>query len=1602
MWWAMEGGGSQNRLRCVLFFSVVLVFLVAAVPVLAAGPPNAQQVADGLEAVEREEAAREQELEEPEAVHERALSADAYEDLSASEARQLLLDTFKDELSRLNSDPARALDDLQLVRVFGESVATVRGPEGEGSLLEAAIPIRVENEEGDLEKVKLGLVEGDEGFEAANPLSEVLIPAVAEEPFSIGDEGLGLAVQGADASSAEPLGEMSVYYPEVEKDTDLLAAPVTGGLELFNQLRSAESPEALYFHLDLPAGASLFATPAGGAEVRREGETIAWIAPPAALDAQGTNVPVELKAEGSELTLRVAHRGGDYAYPILVDPTLQETIPESYDSSWYFGDVSSLGTWAYATNDPTETYILHNTYCLNSSLCSPSGRGLFISGLNRNIPANTYAQWYYYVPGGPSTYIPSIYPTASAYLNPFWRTNGGCGWESYPQPHDYDGSFDAAGNWQWLETDRAQWYGNATMFTEAKGIAFGLSTGNAGVNIPCWRNIMLGGFTVRLADRDNPSLSSVTGLPTGWIGAGQSFAATVNISDGGLGVQNVKVYPSGTPSVPWVSEAIECPGTKTHPCPGSLAAQIPLKAENFDEGEKQVQVSGWDPTAKVSNTYATTTKVDRQPPEITLGGQLGVATHETEGDGKDPTKWDELSLPVYNLHVETTDGSLANAETKRSGVKSIELFLDEKTTPEKTWTQECPGSSCKMVQDYQLQVAALAPGKHVLKVVARDRVNQARTREIGFEFVPATGIKDDYVMQHFPLPDGKDHSGEETYGGPELAVNITNGNLVFREEDVDVEGPNVDLEVERTYNSLLPNEDNTEWGDGWTLAQTPELEPVDTGGSPAPDLAKIVDESGGLKDQVALPATSGSEQFDPNLQATVEKTASGFELTDETGEKLETIEFNATGRAEGVDVPGEAAIDYDYEGGEISEMAVEDPTSSMDPPAEPETLEPLPPDPPVYASAFGTSGTANGQFTHPADVAVDTEGNVWVVDRGNNRIEKFGPGGAFLFKFTTTGTGDGQFSQPIALALDAAGNVWVLDASTNRVQKFNAKGEFLAKFGSFGKAAGQFFTPSDIAIDAKGNIWVSQGFQGKVQKFSPSGEYLGLLAPYGTAAGQISDPTGVAVAPKGNVWVVDRSTNRVEVFGESGTFIRQFGSAGSGDGQFSSPLAIDADSGGHVWVLDGGNRVEEFTEEGKFLAKFGAKETGAGQLTLSYQAGLATDGEGHLWITDTDNNRVQRWVDEGALVRLHSELDSTFGTSGTADSQFNHPADVTVDPEGNVWVVDRGNNRVEKFGPGGEFLLKLGASGSGDGQFAQPAALTLDDAGNVWVLDASNGRVQKFNAKGEFLTKFGVSGKAAGQLLWADGLAMDSKGNLWVSESFQGKVQKFSPTGEYLGLLAPNGSAPGQISDAADVAIGPNGNIWVADRGATRIAVFSESGTFIRQFGSSGSADGQLSEPLAVEADNAGHVWALDGNNGRVEEFTEEGKFLAKFGAKGTGAGQFTLSHAAGLTTDDEGHLWITDTDNNRVQRWSAFSYREPEEVLPPKAPNDPAVDISTSTSGLVTSVAGKGAGENTYAYSGDDLIANKGPEGETKFKYDGEGRMVRVELPNGTVANVV
>ncbi len=1610
-----ERGTVTSRVCCLVGF-IILLFASSAVPVFASdgadgqftleapvesgpiSPPGDLQVREGIEEAERKEAARLNELQMPALIDQREKSRDAFADLSDAAAQELLLESFAPQMATLNADPARYLSDVELLRTYDQTAATV-SDEGDGSLLEAGIPVRTEDSEGDLAKVDLSLEATDAGFEPANPLIELRIPQSADEAIEIGQEGLAISPAGVEESSeAERLGEKNVWFSEAQEDTDLLVAPISSGVELFDQLRSAESPETLHFELQLPEGAEMHENGAGGADISKDGEAFAFVAPPSAVDAQGTPVPVDLEVQGQTIIVNVPHREGDFAYPILVDPA----IMENWGTAWYYGTNNEAldipGVWGYSTSDPSETYILHSKSCLNAALCSPSGRGLFISTLNRNIPGNIWGQWYYNVPGA-TTYIPSIYPDYSAYLNPFWRNNGNCSWESYKEPHDYDGAYDAAGNWVYLETDRAQWVGTATIVTKAKGIAFGMGI-TGGVNIPCWRNIMLGGTVIRLDDPEAPSLSSVSGIPSTWVSDTTPFTISANVSDPGLGVQNVTMAPKGNPVRYFTPLQNQCPGIKTKPCPASAAAQLLANGLLFDEGEKGADFSAYDPTGKTSNTISQTIRVDRTPPEVTLAGQLAVATDEDEGDAQDPEKWDPLPLPVYNLKVEAKDGAItADPATKRSGVKSIEVFLDGKTTAEQTWSQTCAASSCSMTQTYPLKVSSLSMGKHTLEVKVKDQVGKLRERKIEFEYFPATGMKDDYLMHYFSLDDGQGNEAEEEHPKrPELAVNVINGNLVYREQDIDVEGAAVDLELERYYNSQLPDSENTEWGEGWTLAETPRLRPQDTGGSPAADEADLRDRSGAIETDIALPTEVEEERFDAPAQIALTKEAGGYELRDETGETATTIGFDESGKTEELRAGDYTSVEYDYEGGELSEIAVEDPGSVGGSPEEVEYPGP-PAFSPRYSSSFGTAGSGNGQMQSPSDVALDPSGNIWVADTANNRVLKYNAKGEFLAKYGSFGSGDGQFNRPTAIALTSPnGYVLVADSGNNRIQKLTPAGAFHSKFGSKGTGNGQFAGagPEGVIFDPRGYIWVSDTYGGRVEKFSVEGQFLKVIGSKGSGPQQFGETTGIDLGPEGDVFVADRQNNRVTAFtGETEEgrpeVFRQLGSSGSGEGQLNRPEAIDVDANGNVWVGDRNNgRIQRFDRNGEYLSEFGPKGSGAGQFSYTSLMGIATNPTGSIWVTDGGNNRVQKWV----IPPEVPAYSGSFGSGGSGNGQLSAPGDVAVDANGGFWVLDRANNRIEKFNSKGEYVSKFGSLGSGNGQFNRPTSIAIDALGNLWVTDAGNNRVQKFSKEGAFLAKFGSYGTASNQFNSPEGIAIDATGNVWVSDTKNGRLQRLSQSGAFLGTVGTKGSAAGQFGEPMGIDFGPEGSVWVADWSNNRVTVFNrtseQSPQFLRQFGTAGTGDGQFNHPAAIDVDAEGSVWVGDQGNGRVQLFNQSGEYLTQFGAKGSGQGQFNFTNPMGIATDDQGGIWVTDVNNNRIQEWLISSRVRIED--------DPSVEVDVA-GGLVEGVEGEEAGEHSYDHEGDRLVSHDGPAGETQYSYDSAGRLAGIVLPNGTSA---
>jgi hypothetical protein len=138
---------------------------------------------------------------------------------------------------------------------------------------------------------------------------------------------------------------------------------------------------------------------------------------------------------------------------------------------------------------------------------------------------------------------------------------------------------------------------------------------------------------------------------------------------------------------------------------------------------------------------------------------------------------------------------------------------------------------------------------------------------------------------------------------------------------------------------------------------------------------------------------------------------------------------------------------------------------------------------------------------------------------------------------------------------------------------------------------------------------------------------------------------------------------------------------------------------------------------------------------------------------------------------------SKWGSLGTGDGQFNNPWEIAIDNSGNVFVTDMNNDRVQKFTFGGAFLTKWGSTGTGDGQFNSPEGIAVDNSGNVYVTDSTNHRIQKFTSDGAFLTKWGSTGTGDGQFNFPKGIAIDNSRNVYVTDWSNDRIQKFASGG---------------------------------------------------------------------------------------------------------------------------------------------------------------------------------------------------------------------------------
>lgn len=261
-------------------------------------------------------------------------------------------------------------------------------------------------------------------------------------------------------------------------------------------------------------------------------------------------------------------------------------------------------------------------------------------------------------------------------------------------------------------------------------------------------------------------------------------------------------------------------------------------------------------------------------------------------------------------------------------------------------------------------------------------------------------------------------------------------------------------------------------------------------------------------------------------------------------------------------------------------------------------------------------------------------------------------------------------SYPRDVAIASDGSVLVTESGT--VRRFDVCGTELDSWSN-----GQLI--QGIAIDGDDNVFLAHNGMSCVRVFGIDGTFMYEFGSIGNGDGQCqSGPRDLAIAPNGNVYLADTNNHRITVYESTGVFLFSWGTYGQENGEFNSPRGIAVDGLGNVYVVDGPiapetsyrARIQKFSAAGQLLTSWFGTEP----YTQSAPGGIGVDAQGSVYVT----------IELSAppvVVRKYDPTGKCIASwrGGNPQTYFSEPNGVAISVDGNVFVADSANSRIQKY-----------------------------------------------------------------------------------------------------------------------------------------------------------------------------------------------------------------------------------------------------------------------------------------------------------------------------------
>lgn len=581
-------------------------------------------------------------------------------------------------------------------------------------------------------------------------------------------------------------------------------------------------------------------------------------------------------------------------------------------------------------------------------------------------------------------------------------------------------------------------------------------------------------------------------------------------------------------------------------------------------------------------------------------------------------------------------------------------------------------------------------------------------------------------------------------------------------------------------------------------------------------------------------------------------------------------------------------------------------------------------------------------FHNPGGAVMDTSGNIYVADTGNDTIRKIAPNGTvstFAGSPGVAGSTDGNgtnalFNGPQAVAVDSAGNVYVADTGNFTIRKITTNGAVSTLAGLAGNAGSSdglgtnaaFYEPEGITVDTASNVFVADTWNDTIREVSPAGQVVtiagsagnfGFTNTIGTNA-LFYEPQGVVVDPSDDVFVADTGNNLIREIAANGAVTTLAGSAGNfgytnatgANASFYSPRGISRDSAGNLYVADYLNNViREVTLAGVVTTiagsagNFGSADgVWTNALFWGPQGVLVNPtNNSFIYVADTGNSTVRKLgfnIGDGLWTSSTLAGDASIGSTNAtgAAARFFWPMDVASDGQGNFFVADAANDTIRKITSGGvvtTFAGSPGVAGANDGNsalFNAPQAVAVDKSGNVYVADTGNSTIRKITSGGAVSTVAGlpgVSGCSDGtgtnaQFSAPEGIAVDASGNAYVADTLNHTIREVTPAG-------------------AVTTIAGTAGVFGAVDGTGNAALFNR--------------------PTGLAIDGSGNLYVTDFYNHTVRKIMPGGVVTTLAGLPGVFGNMDGTNCVArffepqGVAVDNNGNVYVADSGNHTVRQ---------------------------------------------------------------------------------------